>query len=53
MSYYIIPDKEEDPEFAVIQGPYKNKDEVIFALEIIGNSAVFNSKQEAREYIEE
>ena len=51
MSYYIIPDVEDfDRE---IEGPYKNKDKVIEALELIANSAVFNSKREAREYLDE
>ena len=29
-----------------------SKDDVIFALELIANSAVFNSKREAREYLD-
>ena len=50
MSYYIIPDIES--EFERIDGPYKNKDEVIAALELIANAAVFNSRKEAKEYLE-
>ena len=49
MAYYIIPDV-EDPD-REINGPYRNKDEVIEALELIANSVVFNSKREAREYL--
>ena len=52
MSYYIISDI-EDIEFARLQGPYTNKDQVIAALELISNAGVFNSKREAKEYIEE
>jgi len=50
MSYYIIPDV-EDPD-REIDGPYRNKDEVIQALELIADSLVFDSKREAREYFE-
>ena len=50
MAYYIIPDV-EDPD-REINGPYRNKDEVIEALELIANSAVFDSKREAREDFE-
>ena len=50
MAYYIIPDV-EDPD-REINGPYRNKDEVIEALELIANSAVFDSKREARKYFE-
>ena len=52
MSYYIISDV-EDIEFARLQGPYTNKDQVIAALELISNAGVFNSKREAKEYLEE
>ena len=53
MSYYIIPNVEpDDPRFVELDGPYRNKDEVIQALELIANSAVFDSKREAREYFE-
>jgi len=51
MSYYIIPDIEAD-EFIQIDGPYKNREQVISALELIANAAVFDSKREAKEYIE-
>ena len=52
MSYYIIPDKEsEDPRFAELDGPYRNKDEVIEALSVIANAGVFDTKTEARKYI--
>ena len=52
MSYYIISDI-EDIEFARLQGPYTNKNQVIAALELISNAGVFNSKREAKEYLEE
>lgn len=51
MSYYIVPDIEA--EDFTIDGPYKNKDEVIDALSLIANSAVFDRKQDAKEFIEE
>ena len=51
MSYYIIPDIEpEDPRFVELDGPYKNKDDVIEALEVIANAGVFMSKKEALQY---
>ena len=53
MSYYIIPNVEEEPEFVTINGPYKNKDQVIAALESIANAGVFDSKREARNYIKD
>ena len=54
MAYYIIPDIEpEDPRFVELDGPYKNKDEVIEALSVIANSGVFTTKKRAREYINE
>ena len=54
MSYYIIPDIEpDDPRFVELDGPYRNKDEVIEALALIANSAIFNSKREARQYIKD
>jgi len=53
MSYYIVPDVEAEEMDFRIDGPYKNKDQVIDALSLIGNSAVFDSKQEAKEFIEE
>ena len=49
MSYYIIPDV-EDPD-REIDGPYRNKDEVIEALSVIANAGVFDTKTEARKYI--
>jgi hypothetical protein len=54
MSYYIIPDIEDDFEGMKLslRGPYTNKDQVIDALAEIGNSGVFNSKREALEYME-
>ena len=52
MSYYIIPNVEEEAEFAQIMGPYRNKDQVIDTLESIANAGVFTTKAEAREYIE-
>ena len=52
MSYYIIPDIEpEDPRFVELDGPYRNKDEVIEALSVIANAGVFDTKTEARKYI--
>jgi hypothetical protein len=54
MSYYIIPDVEpDDPRFVELDGPYTNKDQVIEALALIANSAIFNSKKEARKYIKD
>ena len=54
MSYYIIPNVEpDDPRFVELDGPYRNKDEVIDALALIANSAIFNSKREARQYIKD
>jgi hypothetical protein len=51
MAYYIIPDIEpEDSQFVELDGPYKNKDEVIEALEVIANAGVFMSKKEALQY---
>jgi len=50
MSYYIVPDV-EDPD-RPIDGPYRNKDQVISALELIANSAVFDSKKEAKEFLD-
>ena len=50
MSYYIIPDV-EDPD-RPIDGPYRNKDEVIDALSLLANSVVFDNKRDAREYFE-
>jgi hypothetical protein len=54
MSYYIIPDIEDDQMGMKLslQGPYTNKDQVIDALALIGNSGVFDSKREALEYME-
>jgi len=50
MSYYIIPDVEDSDR--EIDGPYRNKDQVIDALSLIANSAVLDSKREAKEYFE-
>ena len=51
MAYYVVPDV-EDPD-RDIDGPYRNKDEVIDALSLIANSAVFESKREALNYFED
>ena len=50
MSYYIIPDIEPEVLPAELDGPYKNKDDVIEALEVIANAGVFMSKKEALQY---
>ena len=52
MSYYIIPNIEEEPEFARIDGPYRNREEVIEALALIANAGVFDTKKEAKDYLD-
>jgi hypothetical protein len=51
MSYYLVV--EDDPEFIEIEGPFSNKDELIQALGFKIEFTVFNTKREAKEFLDE
>jgi len=51
MSYYLIVS--DDPEFMKIEGPYRNKDDLIDALATKIEFNVFDTKTKAREYLEQ
>jgi hypothetical protein len=51
MSYYLVVD--DDPEFMEIEGPYKNKDDLLDALASKIDFIVFTTKREAKEYLNE
>jgi len=50
MSYYFVLDDEK--EFMTVQGPYSNKDNLIEGLNQSFGFVVFDSKREAKDYIE-
>jgi hypothetical protein len=50
MSYYLVVD--DEPEFRKIEGPFRNKDELIQALGFKIQFTIFDTKREAREYLD-
>tara|TARA_Y100000004_G_C8952180_1_gene429076 strand:+ start:1211 stop:1369 length:159 start_codon:yes stop_codon:yes gene_type:complete len=51
MSYYLVVD--DDPEFIKIEGPYRNKDDLLNALASKFGFTIFDTKREAREYLDD
>ena len=51
MSYYLVVDDES--EFVEIEGPYRNKDDLLDALATKMEFTIFTTKREAREYIDD
>jgi len=50
VSYYLVLD--DDREFQEVRGPYRNKDDLIEALNQSFGFTVFERKSDAKEYIE-
>lgn len=49
MSYYIV---DNDESTNIVDGPFKNKDDVIFQLELLSNTKVFKNKAQAKIYLQ-
>lgn len=49
MSYYLVV--ADDPEFMEIEGPFKNKDDLLEALGFKLEFIIFDTKREAKEYL--
>ena len=50
MSYYFVID--DEPEFQRVQGPYSNKDDLLYGLNQSFGFTVFNRKSDAKEFID-